>query len=187
MSTKYKIHDTEGIYYLTCAAVLWVDAFARKEIKEIITGSLQYCIDNKGLSLHAYIIMSNHIHLIVSAEGEGKLSDIIRDFKKFSAREIIKYLKDKNNIESRREWMLKMFSGAARISRGEGAYQVWQHDNHFIELFSNAVIEQKIDYIHNNPVKDGIVSVAEAYVYSSAAQYCGIDNFDMPLKVKMLD
>ncbi|MGZ5304524.1 MAG: transposase, partial [Bacteroidia bacterium] len=73
MSTKYKINDPEGIYYLTCATVYWVDAFSRREIKEIITGSLQYCIANKGLNLHAYVIMSNHIHLVVSAEGESKL------------------------------------------------------------------------------------------------------------------
>ena len=187
MSTKYKIHNPEGIYYLTCATVNWVDVFSRKEIKEIIAGSLKYCAENKGLNLHAYIIMSNHIHLIVSSEGEHKLSDIIRDFKKFSAREIIKYLKDLNKPESRREWLLEMFSKSAQSSRGEGAYQVWQHDNHFIELYSNAVIDQKIDYIHNNPVKDGIVSVAEAYVYSSAAQYCGNENIEIPLKVITLD
>ncbi len=154
MSTKYEMYNAEGIYYLTCATVHWVDIFPPQRNKgEILTGSLQYCIANKGLNLYAYIIMSNHIHSIVSADGANKLSDIIRDFKKFSAREIIKYLKDISNTESRREWVLEIFSKSAQSSRGDGAYQVWQHDNHYIELYSNAVIEQKLDYIHLNPVR----------------------------------
>ncbi|MEQ8927117.1 MAG: transposase, partial [Fulvivirga sp.] len=110
MSNGYKIRNQSGIHFLSFAVVEWVDVFTRKEYCEIIVDSLNHCIQNKGLVVYGWVIMSNHLHLIVSAKGEN-LSDVLRDFKKFTAREILKSI-DSNNIESRKNWMLWLFRSA---------------------------------------------------------------------------
>jgi len=175
MSRKgYIIHDQQAIYYLTCTIVGWIDVFSRQQYRDIIIESFKYCQKSKGLHLHAYVIMSNHLHLIVSVDDGHSISNFVRDFKKFTAKRILDDIAS-NGIESRREWMLHQFKYyASRHSRNE-IYQLWEHDNHFIELSSPAFTQQKIDYIHNNPVRAGLVYRAEDYVYSSASNYAGID------------
>ena len=118
--------------------------------------------------------MTNHIHLIVSVDDGHTISDFVRDCKKFTAKRILDDIEN-NSIESRREWMLHQFKYyASRHSRNEH-YQLWEHENHFVELISPAFTQQKLDYIHENPVKAGWVYKAEDYVYSSASNYAGID------------
>ena len=114
--------------------------------------------------------MSNHIHLIVRTEELG-LSDVLRDFKKFTARTILTMIEDKSHPESRREWMLYLFSFFARKNKNNRKYQFWVQDNHPIELSSNQWIRQKLHYIHHNPVRNGLVAKPEDYRYSSASNY----------------
>ncbi|MDB5114531.1 MAG: hypothetical protein JWQ79_23 [Mucilaginibacter sp.] len=171
----YIIHDQQAIYYMTFTIVGWIDVFSRQSYRDMVIDSFKYCQENKGLHLHAYVIMSNHIHLIVSVDEGHNLSDFVRDCKKFTAKQILDDIEN-NNIESRREWMLHQFKYyASRHSRNE-TYQLWQHENHFVELSSPAFMQQKIDYIHENPVNAGLVYRAEDYVYSSASNYADIDN-----------
>ena len=113
--------------------------------------------------------MSNHVHLIASSK-DGKLSDILRDLKKYTSRQIIQAI-DLNQSESRKEWMLSVFKGAGMLNQGNSAYQFWRQDNHPIELFSPWMTLQKINYIHYNPVRAGIVEKPEHYLYSSARDY----------------
>jgi len=170
----YIIHDQQGIYFMTFTVVGWIDLFTRRCYRDIVIESLKYCQQEKGLHLHAYVIMSNHIHLAASVDEGRSLSDFVRDCKKFTAKRIIEQI-ETGATESRREWMLHQFKYyASRHTRNE-VYQVWEHDNHFIELSSAAFTQQKIDYIHDNPVKAGLVYRAEDYVYSSASNYAGID------------
>ena len=98
-------------HFITCTVINWIDVFSREQYKEIVIESLKYCIATKGLNLHAWVIMSNHLHLIVSAKGEEKLADIIRDFKKYTSKQIIRAIEE-SQIESRREWMIYMFKRA---------------------------------------------------------------------------
>lgn len=105
------------------------------------------------------------MHLIVKAKEGYKLSAIIRDFKKFTAQQIIKSIKEEP--ESIREWLLSEMLKACKANSKEQTYQLWRNDNHPIELYNNEVINQKINYIHNNPVEEGIVIKAEDYLYSS--------------------
>ena len=84
----YKIRDQFGVYFITFATVQWVDVFSRPCYVETLLNSLRLCIKEKGLKVHAWCIMSNHLHLIVSAE-KGNLSSIIRDFKKFTSQTIL--------------------------------------------------------------------------------------------------
>ena len=159
---------------MTFTVVGWIDVFSRQAYRDIVIDSLKYCQQHKGLHLHAFVFMTNHIHLIASVNEGCSISDFVRDCKKFTAKQIIEDI-ETNNLESRREWMLHQFKYyATRHSRNE-KYQLWEHDNHFIELHSPAFTQQKINYIHDNPVKAGLVYRVEDYVYSSASNYAGID------------
>lgn len=89
MSKAYRIYDQKGLYYLTITVVGWIDVFSRQRYRDIVIDSLKYCMENKGLELYAYVIITNHLHLITSTkDGEGQLSDIVRDFKKHTAKRI---------------------------------------------------------------------------------------------------
>ncbi|MES2064170.1 MAG: transposase [Bacteroidota bacterium] len=85
MSHQYRVRDLEEVYFVTFTIVDWIDVFTRPAYKELIINSLKYCQQNKGLELYAYCLMTNHLHLLVSAQLPAKLSDIIRDFKKLSS------------------------------------------------------------------------------------------------------
>lgn len=172
MSTAYKFHNPDGIYFITFATVEWVDVFTRRQYADIFIESLRFCQQNKGLVLHAWCMMSNHVHLIISRSGIESLSDIVRDLKKFTSTSIIKAIKE-NDQESRKDWMLWLFSVAGKSNVNNTNYQFWRQDNHAEELFSNKFITQKLDYIHYNPVSAGIVDEPEAYLLSSARDYAG--------------
>lgn len=161
------------MHYLTIVTVEWVAIFTRKVYKNILVDSLQYCIEHKGLVLYSYIIMSNHLHFIAKAKEGFLLSDILRDFKRHTAKQILKTIKEEP--ESRREWLIKVMEEAGSKNNKNKTYQLWQQDNHPIELFTDAVIEQKLNYIHVNAVEEGLVQNPEDYVYSSARNYA-----DMP-------
>jgi REP element-mobilizing transposase RayT len=169
MSNKYKVRNPEGIYFITLTVVDWVDLFTRPVYKHIIIDSLEYCIENKGLVIYAYVIMSNHLHLLVSSDKENPLENTMRDFKKFTSKRFIEAIKE--NAESRREWLLKKFGFAAkRTVRGKD-YKVWKDGFHPIEMYNREVLEQKLNYIHENPVTSEVVVNEEDYKFSSAITY----------------
>ncbi|MCF6332054.1 MAG: transposase [Draconibacterium sp.] len=147
-------------------------AFTRNEYKDIIIESLSYCQKEKGMKVFAWCIMTNHIHLIFRSANGQKPELLIGDFKRFTSKAIVKAITD-NPKESRKEWLLCQFLKAGSKSSNINKYQFWRHDNKPIELWSNKVIDEKIDYIHSNPVEEGLVFRAEDYVYSSAADYAG--------------
>ena len=165
MSTGYKIEDQFATHFITPTIVDWVDVFTSKAYCDIILNSLDFCIKNKGLILYGYVIMTNHLHLIVRSE-PGKLSDTIRDFKKFTATAILEAIT--NQPESRREWMLHRFEWNAAQNQRSGDNQVWTHENHPEYIYSQRFFDQKLKYIHDNPVRAGWVDQPEDYVYSSA-------------------
>ena len=173
----YKIRNQAAIHFITFAVAEWVDVFTRKGYRDIVLESLKYCQSEKGLLLHCWCIMSNHLHLILSAKNHD-LSDILRDFKKFTSKQIIEAIQS-NDHESRKDWMLKIFREEGMKNSRNKNYQFWRQDNQPQELYSPAFIFQKINYTHNNPVEAGIVERAEHYLYSSAKDYfftkkCGL-------------
>jgi putative transposase len=173
----FKIRNQAAIHFITFAVVEWVDVFTRKDYRDIVLESIKYCQTEKGLLLHCWCIMSNHLHLIASAKNLD-LSDVLRDFKKFTSKQIIVAIEN-NQTESRREWMLKIFRELGEKNSRKKNYQFWRQDNQPQELYSSAFIFQKINYIHNNPVEAGIVDKPEEYLYSSARDYhltkkCGL-------------
>ena len=115
--------------------------------------------------------MSSHLHMICSSEIDSTVSDIIRDFKKHTARTLIKTIQE--TPESRKEWLLEHFAAACEHLKRNQQYKVWQNGFHPEELRTNRFIYQKVEYLHNNPVKEGIVDYAEDYIYSSGPVYAG--------------
>ena len=172
MSTKYKIRNQEALHFISFATVEWIDVFTRPIYKEVIVESLKYCQQNKGMILYAWFLMTNHVHMILSSDGSNKQEDIIRDFKKFTSKRCLELIESNSN-ESRRNWMLWIFKSAGSKNSNNTTYQFWRQDNHPIELDSNKLMDQKLEYIHNNPVVEGIVDIPEEYLYSSARNYAG--------------
>ncbi|UJH89888.1 transposase [Antarcticibacterium sp. 1MA-6-2] len=181
MSTKYKATVPDVAYFITMTTVDWIDIFTRPEQKEVIIKSLRYCQQHKGLEIFAYCLMSNHLHMICKAD-EGILSDILRDFKKFTSKEIIKTIKE--SPESRRKWMLTLFERACEHLKRDQQYKVWQNGYHAESLTSGKFLNQKLNYIHHNPVKDRIVENPEDYLFSSARNYAGMEG---ELEVNLLE
>ncbi|SDF41552.1 REP element-mobilizing transposase RayT [Mucilaginibacter pineti] len=172
MSSSYKFRNQEKLYFATFTTIRWVDVFTRTIYKEILLDSFRYCMKHKGLEVYAWVIMSNHVHLIMGSQSKP-MADILRDFKTHTAKTIIKAIED-NSQESRKDWMLWMFSKEGKFNPNNTHHQFWQQGNHPIELADNVMIDQKLDYIHNNPVSAGWVDMPEHYLYSSARDYAGI-------------
>ena len=172
MSRNYKFHNPEGLYFVSFAVVDWLDVFTRNQYKDILIDSLTFCQKEKGMEIIAWCIMTNHVHLIFRSIKGEKPEQLLGDFKRFTSNKIVKSIQG-NLQESRKEFLLNHFKRAAENSTNVKHYQFWRHDNKPIELWSNAVIREKINYIHQNPVEAGLVYKAEEYVYSSAKDYAG--------------
>lgn len=172
MSSKYRIFENQTPHFLTLTIVEWIDIFSRKIYKDIFIDSLKFCIKHKGLQLHAFVIMTNHVHLIASSNKDVKLVNVIRDLKRFTAKEIYGTVKNEPE-ESRRNWLLWLFESQGKRSSSNVNFKVWIHENHPIALDTNLSLERRLEYLHQNPVKAGICHTPEDYVYSSASNYAG--------------
>jgi REP element-mobilizing transposase RayT len=167
--------NTPGIpYFITMTVIGWIDLFTRREINNIIIKNLRYAQNYRGLEIFAYVIMYSHIHMI-ARKINGNLNDIIRDFKSYSAKEIIDFIQN-DPTESRKQWLLGLMSLFASTHKQNKNLMLWQKTNYPIPVEDNNLIDQKIEYIIYNPVKAGIVLNPEDYYYSSANPFS-------PLKV----
>jgi len=169
MGRKYKFHDHQKLHFVSFATVNWIDVFTRRIYCDIVVNSLKYCIENKGLELYAWCIMSSHVHLIIGTE-DGNLSDIIRDMKRHTSKLLLKTISE-NMQESRRDWMMFMFERAGAYNSNNEKYQFWQQNNHPIELSTEEMFNQRLDYLHYNPVESGAITHPPDYFYSSAVDY----------------
>ena len=166
MSRKYKIGEQDRIYFITITIVKWVNIFNNLECVQIVIDSLKFCQKEKGLVIHAWCLMPNHLHMIVGRSGIMNIEDIIRDLKKYTSVHLTKALKNQKMYKE-----LSVFQLAAEESKKHQYYKVWQDGFHPVVLDSNKLIDQKLDYIHYNPVSAGITELPEEFVYSSAKDY----------------
>ena len=163
----YKIRDQQALHFLTFTIVGWIDIFSRKLYRDIMLDSFTYCRLNKGLRIGAYVIMSNHTHVIWQTN--NNLSDIIRDFKTFTSKAITNAIR--KEPESRRDWLLYMFNFHANNTNQNDTSKVWTNNNHPEEIYTEDFMKSKLFYTHNNPVRAGLVTEPEYYLYSSASNY----------------
>ncbi len=172
MSEKFKILDNNLPHFVTFTVAGWIDLFTRDEYRKIILNSLQYCQKNKALIIYAYCIMTNHIHLILGSREGNKLCDIIRDFRGFTSKNLLTAIRNHPN-ESRKRWLLTFFRNEGRKRKSNQTFQLWKRNYHPVELHNSKLFDEKLEYIHQNPVKAEFVFEASQYVYSSASNYSG--------------
>ena len=162
------------LYFVTLTEEGWVNVLDRNIYKDELVKNLKHCQQKEGLQIYAYVIMGNHLHKVAARE-EGDLGELLGRFKSYTAKRPLN-MTEANPQESRKEWMLNLFKHFAAKNNPYSNSHFWNYTNHPVELWGNEVILQKIEYIHNNPVRAGIVTEAHYYLYSSAC-------FDSPLKV----
>ncbi len=187
----YIVYPPDTIYFVTITVIDWVDVFTREEYKRLIAESLDFCRRNKGLCVYAWVLMTNHLHLIIShSEGNEKLAATIGDFKKFTSKKVINAIIN-NPQESRKEWMLIHFeeeeikkrknvscsiskpNGSLTDQTNRGHYHLWRRGYDKYCIYNVMMMRQKIDYLHENPIRAGIVEKPWEYIYSSYKNYCG--------------
>lgn len=166
MSETRKANVEGAAYFITLTVEGWIDAFTRKELVQEFVRNVEYCQQHKGLEVYAYVIMPSHVHMIVRREG-GLLSEWLREFKSWTAKRLVALIPE-NQGESRREWLLELLHRWAFGKAQHKEFVFWKKDTHPIELWSREVTEQKIGYIHQNPVEAGIVTEPHHYLLSSA-------------------
>ncbi|MDR9417092.1 MAG: transposase [Gracilimonas sp.] len=171
--TRYKFKEEHYPYFVTCSIVKGISLFAYQDISEIIIESIKYLQNKEKVKLYAYVIMHNHIHMIV--EGKGLPYKMGR-FKSFTARCIIDYLK----LRQRNYYLLELKS-YKHSKHKDSVYQVWQSGVHPKQISTINMMNQKIEYVHYNPVKAGFVDLPQHWRYSSARNYFGEDNAVIPV------
>jgi len=172
MGEAYQIKDNSQAYFFTFQVVGWADIFSRKIYRDIILDSFKFCREKKGMELFAYVIMTNHVHAMIRSKNE-KLSALVRDFKRFTSHKILEEIQT-NSQESRKEWLEIVFQYHAKFNKRVKDKQLWTHENHAIEMATNEMIDSRVNYIHENPVRSGWVEKPEDYLYSSARNYSGL-------------
>ncbi len=156
MSRNYKFHSPAAAYFVSFATVFWIDVFTRQPYFSVLEKAATYCRREKGMELFAYCFIPSHVHFVFRSKNEDP-SGLLRDFKKHTSKKAVIAIRE-NVHESRKEWLLVLFEKAARSKTNVQDYQLWQHHNKPVELWSTAAIKQKIIYIHNNPVEAGFVT-----------------------------
>jgi len=176
MSETLKVVDKDKPHFITTTVTVWLKVFEEPTFANTIIQSLQFCQREKGLEIFAYCLMPDHLHMIARAPD---LPAAMRDFKKFTAKLITSKLEE---TEHKMKWLHQFEKDGKRLKRIE-KYKFWRDGFHPIELGNNDIIKQKMIYIHNNPVKAGIVKNQEDYWYSSARNYAELD---YPLEVILI-
>jgi len=171
---SYKTYDDHHPYYITSSLKFGLPVFSVPLAAKVILDNIVYMRKNKGLRVTAFVIMENHFHAII--QGENLAIKIAR-FKSYSARKIIDLFKEQH----RTRW-LKRLKAVKQEYKTDREYQLWQEGFHPKQIIGDHMMAQKIEYIHQNPVKRGYVDKAEHWRYSSARNYAGIEGL-IPIDV----
>jgi REP element-mobilizing transposase RayT len=162
--SRYRVIDTRP-HFVTSTTVNWLMLFSQPALAETIFSALRFLQSQQRLTIHAYVLMENHLHLIAAA---ADLSREMQSFKSFTAKAMIGLLQQQRS----QNWLEELRSHK-RPDKVESTYQVWQEGFHPQAIDSLEKMEQKLQYIHHNPVKRGYVDEACHWRYSSARNYEG--------------
>ena len=165
--SRYKIYNEQQPHFLTMTVVEWIPLFTNHEIVSLLLESLRFVQKEREVVIYAYVIMEHHLHLIASAP---ELAKTMKEFKSYTARRIIDYLEKRKFAQ-----LLEKLHREKLAHKTKSDYQLWQEGSHPEEIYSEAMLLQKIEYIHNNPVRRGYVDEATQWRYSSARNYEGME------------
>ena len=168
MPRSYRVvRDGNYAYFVTCSVVNWLPLFGNLCYRQIILDSLAYLREHKSIQMNAFVVMATHLHAVLWPRNGIDVSDVLRDFKRHTSRAISREAAKQGHSAH-----LQVFAAARSSFRNKrGEYPVWQDGSHPEAIFSDDFARQKIEYIHNNPVRAGLVSNAEDWAYSSARAY----------------
>jgi REP element-mobilizing transposase RayT len=164
MRSRYRILEPHAPHFITSTVVEWLPVFTSAACCDILVRSFEHCRAHKALRIHAWVILDNHFHAIVAGP---ELADTLRDLKRFTARVLLDQLR-----AERRDWLLNQLAHfRAAHRKGATEHQVWQEGVHPQAILNDAMMLQKLEYLHNNPVKRGMVASPEHWRYSSAHEW----------------
>jgi REP element-mobilizing transposase RayT len=163
MRSRYGFRNPEGTFFVTSSIVEWLPVFTTAACCNILVNSLLHCRANKGLKIYAWVILDNHFHAILSGPD---LSSTLRGLKGFTAQALIEQIRTE-----KRDWLLNQLAYYCKAHKTRSERQVWQEGSHPQEIETDDMMEQKVDYIHHNPVVRGLVIGLEHWRYSSAHEW----------------
>jgi REP element-mobilizing transposase RayT len=151
-------------YFFTATINKWQQLLSTEERKQIILNSLKFMCEENRISLYAFVIMPNHIHLVLSIQENETKKSIQHNLLKFTAQFLIKYLIHENQHDELKQY---------QTSLKDRIYNIWKRRPKWIHIDNTIILEQKIDYVHNNPLQEKwqLVSAPELYEWSSASFY----------------
>ncbi len=155
------IISKEHADFLTVTCLEWKHVLKEDRLKDIVIESLVYLTKAKRIYVYGFVIMSNHFHLIWQMIAAHKRNEVQRDFLKYTSQQILKAMRTEKS-----KLLDELLTNAK-----DRKYQVWERNSLGIPLWTPEVFEQKLEYIHNNPVKAGLCEFPEDYKYSSARFY----------------
>ncbi|WP_422413704.1 MULTISPECIES: REP-associated tyrosine transposase [unclassified Endozoicomonas] len=164
--SRYKFTEPDQPHFMTITVLHWISVFTRPETVAILLDSMRYMM-SQGMKIHAYVILENHLHLLAQSQ---ELDRDIAKFKAYTARQLLKWLTERNVTT-----LLDQLAFYKKAHKGDRAYQFWQEGVHPELIQSESMMKQKVEYIHQNPVKRGYVDRAEYWRYSSASNYVGVE------------
>ena len=163
MRSRYGFRNPEGTYFVTSTTVEWLPVFSSAACCNILVQSFLHCRVHKGLKIYGWVILDNHVHAVLSGPD---LSSTLRALKGFTAQVLIEQIK-----RERRDWLLNQLAYYCSVHKTRSEHQVWQEGVHPQEIEGDAMMRQKLDYIHHNPVMRGLVVAPEHWRYSSAHEW----------------
>ncbi len=163
------MYNDDSLYFLTLSVIKKIPVFTNLSYMNIILDNFTFYQENQHLRIICYVIMDNHIHMIASHP--HNLSKVIKNFKSFTAKKLIERLYKDN-----RDWILQLMSEHKPDYKQESSFQFWEEGNHPKQIQELKMLNQKIEYIHYNPVKRGLVVNEKDWIYSSASNFLGLDS-----------
>lgn len=163
MRTNVKEFEKEHLFFVTSTVLNWINLFDKKRFAEIVIDSLKFIIEEQWINVYAFVLMPNHLHLIIRFLGNHTADQVFRDFHKYTAQQILKIMRNEESA------LINKFL----VHKKDRKHQIWQRDPKFKNIYSAQFLLQKAEYIHNNPIQPQwqLVEKTEDYSYSSAAYY----------------
>jgi putative transposase len=174
MNAGQKNTSTNPFYFVTFNVVDWVDVFVRPLYKLVMVDALNHCVVENGLIINAWCLMSNHLHMVVQAKEGHHVPLMMRELKKYTTKKMFDAIAAEPDL--RKDWILEKFEQfGQRFNKIEKCH-LWQNCSNpvYIDASNTQMIHDHIIYIHENPVRDKIVSHPEDYIFSSARDYAGV-------------
>ena len=159
-----------GLEFFTATCLNWQYLLVDNIHKEIVINSLKFLVNDERIGLYGFVVMSNHIHVLWCKREKYLAKNVQQQFLKFTAQQI------KFNLLANKPQELVNYES----TQSDRKYHFGERRSYRATMHNRLVLEQKLDYIHENPVKAGLCLLPEDYIYSSASYYLnGADRWKM--------